>query len=267
MTGAVEGCDYIRVDQPVGGSLATIIIDRPHKRNALDRAGWHALGTALTRLAADQSLRCMIVTGVPGAFCAGDDIPAFAAVQDDAAARQEYWDTIMRCYAAISAVPFPVIAAIDGPCIGGGCTLALRADFRTAGAGASFAVPPARLGLVYPADSTALLAHIVGDSFARYMLYSGQRIAAERAVSAGLALDAREGGGLATAQALAAEFAQSAPLSVRAAKLVLNAVAGDRLDDVRDQVDRLTIAAEQSADRREGAAAFRAKRLPKFIGS
>ncbi|WP_166507170.1 enoyl-CoA hydratase/isomerase family protein [Frigidibacter mobilis] len=266
MSMAVEGCDYVRVDHD-GGMLACLVIDRPHKRNALDRAGWHALGTALTRLGADRNLRCLIVTGVPGAFCAGDDIPAFAAVQDDAVARQGYWDTIMRCYAAISAVPVPVIAAIDGPCIGGGCTLALRADFRIAGPEASFAVPPARLGLVYPADSTALLAHVVGDSFARYMLYSGQRIGAERAVSTGLAMDAGASSGLAMARELAMEFAHSAPLSVRASKLVLNAVAAGKLDQVRDEVELLSHLAEQSADRREGTAAFKAKRLPKFSGN
>jgi len=263
---SVGGCDYVRVDHD-GGVLATVVIDRPHKRNALDRAGWHALGTALVRLGADKTLRCLIVTGVPGAFCAGDDIPAFAAVQDDPVARQDYWDTIMRCYAAISAVPIPVIAAIDGPCIGGGCTLALRADFRVAGPDASFAVPPARLGLVYPADSTALLAHIVGDSFARYMLYSGQKIDAARAVAAGLAMGSGTGSGLAAARALALEFAHSAPLSVRASKLALSAVASGTLDLVRGEVEQLSHQAEQSADRREGTAAFKAKRLPKFSGS
>lgn len=261
-----NGCDYIRVEHD-GGGLATVVIDRPHKRNALDRAGWDALGAALTRMSACESLRCLILTGVPGAFCAGDDIAAFAAVQDDAAARQDYWDAIMRCYAAISSLPVPVIAAIDGPCIGGGCTLALRADFRIAGPDATFAVPPARLGLVYPADSTALLAHIVGDSFARYMLYSGQKIGAARAVETGLAMASGETSGLVMAHELATEFVHSAPLSVRASKLALNAVASGTLDQVRDELEQLSRVAEQSADRREGTAAFKAKRLPKFNGT
>lgn len=266
MTVPVEGCDYVHIDHD-GGPVATIVIDRPKKRNALDRAGWHALGTAFSSLSGDHDLRCLILTGVPGVFCAGDDIPAFAAVKDNPVARQDYWDTIMRCYAAISAVPFPVIAAIDGPCIGGGCTLALRADFRIAGAKASFAVPPARLGLVYPADSTALLARIVGDSFARYMLYSGQKVGADRAVGVGLAWAADSGSGMDGARELAMEFVHSAPRSVQAAKLVLNAAITCSLDEVRYEVERLSLEAESSSDRLEGAVAFKEKRLPRFTGN
>ena len=74
-----------------------------------------------------------MLTGVPGAFCAGDDIGAFAEASKDPVKRDRYWNTIMRCYATLSDVPLPIITAIDGPCVGGGMTLALRADFRLVG--------------------------------------------------------------------------------------------------------------------------------------
>lgn len=260
-----EGCDYVRVEHG-GGPVATVVIDRPQKRNALDRGGWQALADAFEALASDTQIRCVILTGVPGAFCAGDDIGAFAAVQDDPAARQGYWDTIMRCYAALAALPMPLIAAVDGPCIGGGCTLALRADFRIAGPMASFGVPPARLGLVYPAQSAALLGHIVGDSFARYMLYSGRQVGTAEAIRAGLALDAAGQGAREFAIEFSEAFIHSAPISVRAAKMVMNAVPEGRLAEVAPEIERLSIVAESSADRREGLAAFSEKRLPRFGG-
>lgn len=248
------------------GSCAVVTIDRPEKRNALNEAAWRGLGDAFETLAADGSVRSIVLTGVPGAFCAGDDIQAFAAVRDDPAARQRYWDTIMRAYAAVSAAPMPVIAAINGPCIGGGCTLALRADFRIAGPRAVFAVPPARLGLVYPAESSALLADAVGTAMAKYMLYTGRSIGAQRAVEAGLAWAATGGDASSSALALALEMAASAPLSVKAAKLACDAAAAGRLDEAVAEVQRLSEQANHSEDYREGVAAFAEKRRPVFTG-
>ncbi|SMO86529.1 Enoyl-CoA hydratase/carnithine racemase [Paracoccus laeviglucosivorans] len=256
-------CDYVRLDHD-GGAIATVVIDRPAKRNALDRSGWAALGEIFSFLSGQSSLRSVILTGVPGAFCAGDDISAFAAVGNDPQLRQEYWDTIMSCYEAVGTLPVPVIAAIDGPCIGGGCTLALRADFRIAGRNAYFAVPPARLGLVYPAQSSALLAQAAGDQLARYMLYSGGRVPAEQAASAGLAIHAEVA--IDRARDLAAEFVHSAPMSVHGAKIALNATRTGTLPEVASQIKQLSLEAERSRDRQEGLQAFAEKRLPRFTG-
>ena len=160
----------IRLDRPAA-RLAIVTIDRPAKRNALDQAAWRDLGAAFAALRGDAALRAIILTGAGGAFCAGDDIGAFAAVRDDPAARAAYWDAIMGCYAAVSASRVPVVAAISGACVGGGCTLALRCDFRLADSTARFGVPPARLGLVYPPESTQLLVAVAGQSMARRMLF------------------------------------------------------------------------------------------------
>ncbi len=128
------------------GPVAIVAINRPAKRNALDGRAWRQLGAIFEAFGSDPDLRAVVLTGRGGAFCAGDEIGAFAAVRDDPAARREYWDGIMACYAAVSAVPVPVVAAVSGPCVGGGCTLALRADFRIADGTARFGVPPAKLG-------------------------------------------------------------------------------------------------------------------------
>lgn len=258
-----NSCEYIRLEYD-GGAVASIVIDRPSKRNALDQSGWTSLGRFFTALSTERSLRCLILTGVPGAFCAGDDIMAFAAVSHIPELRQQYWDAIVACYEAVSMLKVPVIAAIDGPCIGGGCTLALRADFRIAGRKAFFAVPPARLGLIYPAESTALLVRAAGDHLARYMLYSGNRITADQAIAAGFAMQAEVA--LERAQALAQEFVKSAPRSLYGAKVALNAVHDGKLEEIKPMIEQLSLEAEQSRDRQEGVNAFAQKRLPRFTG-
>ncbi len=175
------------------GPVAIVAINRPAKRNALDGRAWRQLGAIFEAFGSDPDLRAVVLTGRGGAFCAGDEIGAFAAVRDDPAARREYWDGIMACYAAVSAVPVPVVAAVSGPCVGGGCTLALRADFRIADGTARFGVPPAKLGLVYPADSTQLLAATAGIAMARHMPYTGQLIDSQAALDCGLVSQRIEG--------------------------------------------------------------------------
>lgn len=255
----------VRIERPAEG-CASVVIDRPEKRNALNETGWRELGDAFLELGADPDVRAIILTGTSGAFCAGDDILAFASVRDNPPARQRYWDTIMRAYAAISDAPMPVIAAVDGPSVGGGCTIALRSDFRIAGPRAQFAVPPAKLGLVYPADSTALLVDAVGSGFAKYMLYTGNPVGAAEACARGLAMEAENGDAFATALQLATQMTGSAPLSVRAAKIACNGIALGQLDAITPEVQRLSDMADRSADYREGTAAFAEKRKPRFRG-
>jgi len=248
-----------------GKALAVVTIDRPAKRNALDRESWGALGQAFTTLRADPALRAIVLTGAGGAFCAGDDIAAFAAVRDDPAARQVYWDTIMDCYAAVSAARVPVVAAVSGPCVGGGCTLALRCDFRIADRTARFGVPPARLGLVYPPDSTQLLVATAGVGMAKRMLYTGALIDAESAHACGLATDLADDP-VAGAVAFVEPMLASAPLSLAASKLACDGAMMGRMADVADEVMAMSRRADASEDYREGTRAFAEKRAPVFVG-
>lgn len=246
-------------------ALAIVTINRPSRRNALNGEAWRDLGDTFSRLREDAVLRAIILTGAGGAFCAGDDIMAFASVRDDAPARQVYWDHIMAAYAAVSDSRVPVIAAVSGPSVGGGCTLALRCDFRIADATARFGVPPAKLGLVYPADSTQLLVSAAGVSMAKRMLYTGILIGATEAMGCGLVTELAEDA-LSAAIAFAEPMLASAPLSIQAAKLACDAAMAGRIAEVADEVMAISRRADASEDYREGTAAFAAKRKPHFVG-
>lgn len=248
------------------GPVAIVAINRPEKRNALNGAAWQELGDIFTALRTDASVRTIILTGRGGAFCAGDEIGAFAAVRDDPPARQAYWDSIMACYGAVSASRVPVIAAVSGPCVGGGCTLALRADFRLADTTARFGVPPAKLGLVYPADSTQLLVGTAGITMAKRMLYTGELVDAQAALACGLVSEVVEGDVVAAALALAERMIDKAPISIRAAKLACDALLAGRIGDVAPEIAALSDQADRSEDYREGARAFAEKRQPIFTG-
>jgi enoyl-CoA hydratase/carnithine racemase len=245
--------------------LAIVTINRPLKRNALNGEAWRDLGDAFRALRTDPSLRTIILTGAGGAFCAGDDIQAFAAVRDDPPARQAYWDHIMACYAAVSASRVPVVAAVSGPSVGGGCTLALRCDFRIADPTARFGVPPAKLGLVYPPDSTQLLVATAGPQVAKRMLYTGELIGAQQALDCGLA-DQVVPDALAAARAFVAPMLEAAPISVAAAKLACDGAMAGRMAEVAEQVMALSNQADASEDYLEGVRAFAAKRRPVFTG-
>ena len=248
------------------GGIAVITINRPAQRNALDGAAWLDLGKAFTAASAQRETRAIILTGAGGHFCAGDDIVAFSKVRDDPTLRSVYWEGIMQCYSAIARTPVPVIAAISGPCVGGGCTLALRSDFRLADPTARFGVPPAKLGLVYPADSTRLLVAVVGITMAKHLLYTGNIIGAEEAKACGLASAIVDGDVLQAAIEFAQPIVANAPLSLAASKLICDAIATDRVDEVRAQFDDLFRRADASEDCREGARAFAEKRPPRFTG-
>lgn len=248
------------------GGIAVITINRPAHRNALDGAAWQDLGKAFVAASGQPETRAIILTGAGGHFCAGDDILAFSKVRDDPALRPVYWEAIMQCYAAIARTPVPVIAAIRGSCVGGGCTLALRSDFRLADSSARFGVPPAKLGLVYPAESTRLLVAIVGITMAKRLLYTGEIIGAQEAQACGLASAIVDGDVVQAAIEFAQPIVGNAPLSLAASKLICDAIATDRVDEVQAQFDDLFRRADASEDCREGARAFAEKRPPRFTG-
>jgi enoyl-CoA hydratase/carnithine racemase len=248
------------------GSIAVITINRPERRNALDGDAWRALADAFDTAGRSGALRAIVLTGAGGHFCAGDDILAFSRVREDPARRAAYWTAIMDGYAAIARATVPVIAAISGACVGGGCTLALRADFRLADATARFGIPPAKLGIVYPAASTRLLAALIGITAAKRLLYTGEIIDAAEAQRCGLVSSVVPGDVLQAALALAQSLGANAPLSLAATKLLCDAIAADRVDEVLPEFEALFRKADASEDCREGARAFAEKRPPRFTG-
>jgi enoyl-CoA hydratase/carnithine racemase len=159
-----------------------------------------------------------------------------------------------------------VIAAVSGPCVGGGCTLALRADFRIADRTARFGAPPARLGLVYPAESTQLLAAVAGLGMARRMLYTAELIDAGAALDCGLVSGVVEDDVVEAAMQFAEPIIANAPISIQAAKLACDAIQSGHLAAVAEEVARLSDIADRSIDYAEGSSAFAEKRKPVFVG-
>jgi enoyl-CoA hydratase/carnithine racemase len=240
---------------PVG----RLVIDRADKRNAMTQAMWEALPGLLDDAAADPALRVLLLqSATPGIFCAGADIHELLANKDDAGWRAANQAAINRAQSSLARFPKPVVAFIDGDCIGGGCGLAMAADIRIVTPRARFGITPAKLGLVYPLHDTKLLVDLVGPGQAKRLLFTGDLIDAAEALRIGLVeliADAPD--------ALVAGIAAAAPSSAANAKdfirLILDGQAADDAHTLAVFADAFT-----GPDFLEGTTAFVAKRKPEF---
>ncbi|MFH8973687.1 enoyl-CoA hydratase/isomerase family protein [Streptomyces sp. NPDC017890] len=235
----------------VADSVATVVVHHPAKRNAMTTAMWRALPELLDALAADPTVRALVLTGEGATFCAGADISTLRG------SAQEAQELAVRAEEALAAFPKPTLAAIRGHCVGGGAQLAAACDLRFAEESALFGVTPAKLGVVYPASSTRRLVALTGPATAKYLLFSGELIDAERALRTGLVDEVLPGGGLGER---VAEFtrvlASRSQLTQAAAKEFANGHA--------DRDAYWTAQARGSGDTAEGVAAFLERRQPRF---
>ncbi|WP_229400984.1 enoyl-CoA hydratase/isomerase family protein [Micromonospora okii] len=238
----------------VTGAVATVLISNPARRNAMTPAMWRQLPTLLDRLEADDRVRSLVLTGAGGTFCAGADLGDLDELLDAG-------DTSIAVAAEerLAAFARPTVAAISGACVGGGCQLAVACDLRLAAADARFGVPPARLGLVYPAPTTRRLAGLVGPSAAKHLLFTAELIDAERALRIGLVDEVLPPDALAArVAALTATIAERSRLTVTAAKEIVDGRADpDRIAWWHGQV-------RASGEAREGVAAASERRPPRF---
>jgi enoyl-CoA hydratase/carnithine racemase len=247
-------------------AVVTVTLNRPERRNALTLAMWTELGRIFASLSADATARAVILAGAGGAFSAGADISEFAAVRETVEEARAYEAACGRCETAIATCTKPTIAAISGACYGGGVGLALSCDFRVADQSAYFAIPAARLSNVYGIVETRALFEAVGLAHAKEVLFTGRRYNADEAHRIGLATHAAGGAALPAAIALADSMRGSAPLTIKGAKVVLEAIARHQAEQRKDLIARVMDEAIASADYREGVAAFAAKRDPQFRG-
>ncbi|MEH3039612.1 MAG: enoyl-CoA hydratase/isomerase family protein [Sphingomonas paucimobilis] len=242
------------IDCTRDGAVATLWIARGSARNALPIAGWQALAAAVGRLATSDARVVLIASRKPGIFSAGADIAEFAELRRDPARRAVFRESLSAAIEGVARLPMPVIAAIDGGCFGAAVALALACDLIVAGDGARFAVPPARLGILYPPADVARLIAAVGRGQAARLLYTGDAIDADEARAIGLA-HRRADDALAAGKSLAARIATNAPGAVRGLKLAIDgAPGGEARFDAAFGGDELG----------EGLAAFRDRRPPEY---
>lgn len=245
--------------------VAVVSLNRPEVRNAVTLKMWRELAAMFSALAEDDDIRAVVLTSSGPDFCVGADVSEFDRIRENRDQSAAYEVSVDACSAAIADLAKPVIAAISGYCLGGGCHLALACDFRFADGSAKVGIPSAKLSIVYGVKSVQRLLAIAGIANAKRMLYSGERYDAVHARAMGLIDEMRDNVGAAAVE-YAAMLAGNAPLSIAGAKFMLNGLSmGDGgLDTAAAQ--RLIDAAADSEDFREGRLAFAQKRAPRFRG-
>ena len=245
-----------------------LVFNQPEKRNALSLDMWQAMGDALYALIDSDDVRVIVLRGAGGkAFVSGADISEFDRVRANAEQKASYGEIAGRATKALQTCPKPVVAMIEGFCIGGGLATALGADVRIATSDSTFGIPAGRLGLGYEYASVAKLSHAVGPANARDMLLSARLFGADEALGLGLVHRVAEREEIEqTVTAFCERIAANAPLTLRAAKAAINAFErGGRADEVA-AAEALVAACFDSDDYKEGRRAFADKRTPDFSG-
>ena len=257
---------HLRVDRSPDGHVVTVVLDRPEQMNAMNTAMGEDLLACFEALARDADVRAVVFTGAGDrAFCAGGDLKernemtdaqwrAQHVIFEQAALR------VLRC-------PAPVVAAVEGFALAGGCELALLADFIVASETAVFGVPETTLGIFPGIGGTQLLPRIVGAPLAKELIFTGRRMKADEARAAGLVNHLVPAGqARARATEIAAAIARNGPIAVRQAKKAIAYGSETDLETAMVLAIEAYNATVVTEDRLEGVRAFNEKRPPQFRG-
>ena len=251
------------------GGVATLTIDRPDKRNAVDHEGWLELRRMAADLADDSEVRVVVLTGTGDvAFSAGADIADFERYRYDSTSAEDYARAFEGALDAVEALPKPSISMIKGFCIGGGCELSMATDIRIAADNSQFGIPVARLGILVGYREMRRLVNLVGPGNASYILLSGRLLDAPEAVRIGLANSVVPLPEIEEyTYRMADEMVPLAPLSQSRHKQILRTVLRNpELSDLTPEEEALPFANFESEDFQEGRRAFLEHRAPKFKG-
>jgi enoyl-CoA hydratase len=242
------------------GPVATLTLNRPHRRNAMDSQGWLQLAAWCGELAQRDDIRVVVLKGEGDHFCAGADIRELASAVGDTNALREQADVTARGLDTIATLPQPTVAMLRGNVYGGGAALAVSCDFRFADSTVEMAITPARLGLAYRLIDCRRLRDVVGMPRARQMLLQSRVVSASELVDWQLAQAVHPAAELqAAVDAYVATLLALSGHSQRAIKATLNAIAAGQRQD--DHVTRSRFAeAFQGADFKTAAAAFVARK-------
>lgn len=247
--------------------VATVTIANPGKRNALNVAMWQALEQGFRELNADRDLRCVVIRGAAGeGFAAGADITEFETVRSTREQVAHFHETVV--YGALSAIdecPVPVVALIEGACVGGGLEIASVCDLRIANRSAQLGIPVNILGFPLAPQEMQWLFRLAGPAVTAELVFEGAILSAEQAFDKGLLTRVVDDGAVADAAfACARRIARGAPLAARANKQQLRRLMAGRPLTREERLASYAFA--DTEDYKAGIQAFRAKTTPVFNG-
>lgn len=257
----LAGFDHFSVERR--GPVALVRIDRPDKLNSMTAAFWPQLRGLLGALAAEPAIRAVVITGSGDrSFSTGGDIVSFAEL-DSPAARREYMSECMATFTAVEDCPLPVIAAVNGWALGGGCELTFACDIVLAAERAVFGMPEAAVGLV-PGFGVLRAPSVIGRQWTKLMVLGGERIDARQAHELGMVQRVLPDHQLLPAALdLAQQVAAQAPLAIAVGKRIIN--RGVDRGETGYSVEALTML-HSTRDAAEGVEAFVQRREPRFEG-
>ncbi|MBP2366209.1 crotonase/enoyl-CoA hydratase family protein [Pseudonocardia parietis] len=260
-------------ERPAGDAPGTLLVEhtdgvvvltlnRPHRRNAIDRDTAELICAALDEFDEKDELRVAVLTGSPQSFSAGMDLKAFAETGQRPVVDRR------GGFGIVAGPPRkPIIAAVEGPALGGGFEIALACDLIVAGEGATFGLPEVTRGLVASGGGVLRLPRRIPRNLATEMVLTGRPLSAARCAGLGLVNQVvPDGGALAAARALATEIAQNAPLAVQASKAVMAESVHWLGSEQFERQEELIGPVRRSEDAKEGARAFTERRAPRWRG-